>query len=75
MIVPVGFASLPDEFAPPCPESLMTYSHRSVVQYTHMQRGGHFAAFEEPVLMAADIKKFINKVEEMMKRSTTANLN
>lgn len=34
-----------------------------VRSFTYMPRGGHFAAFEEPQLMAQDIIQFGEKVE------------
>jgi pimeloyl-ACP methyl ester carboxylesterase len=32
-----------------------------VVQWTDMPRGGHFAAMEEPDLLAADIRRFFRR--------------
>jgi pimeloyl-ACP methyl ester carboxylesterase len=33
----------------------------NVVQWTDMPRGGHFAAMEEPELLAADIRRFFRR--------------
>jgi pimeloyl-ACP methyl ester carboxylesterase len=41
------------------------YAERSciVVRWTGMPRGGHFAAFEEPELLAEDVNAFLDEVE------------
>lgn len=36
----------------------------NIYYYTMMPRGGHFAAFEEPQLLADDIFQFVRKVEK-----------
>jgi pimeloyl-ACP methyl ester carboxylesterase len=35
----------------------------NVQQWTKMSKGGHFAAMEQPELLAKDIRKFVNKVQ------------
>jgi pimeloyl-ACP methyl ester carboxylesterase len=53
---PLGFARFPKEiFHPP-----RAYLERvfDVRQWTEMPRGGHFAALEQPALLAEDIRKF-----------------
>lgn len=35
-----------------------------VVSYTVMPRGGHFAPHEEPALLSADIREFVQLIEE-----------
>ena len=37
----------------------------NLVQFTDMPRGGHFAAFEEPILLVNDIRSFVEKVLEL----------
>lgn len=32
--------------------------HYNLVHYTHQERGGHFAAFEQPRLFAADLNAY-----------------
>jgi len=44
------------------PEVFAHYVYENLVQYTDMPRGGHFAAFEEPELVANDLKKFVKTV-------------
>ena len=39
----------------------------NIIQFTEMPRGGHFAALEEPELLADDVWKFVEKVEKIPK--------
>lgn len=58
--VPTGLADFPHElFAPP--KFLLAYKYRNIIQYTVMPNGGHFAAFEQPELLANDILNFLRK--------------
>jgi len=54
--VPTGFASFPHDLLPP-PRA---WAERffNVQHWTDMPRGGHFAALEEPQLLADDIRAF-----------------
>ncbi len=54
--VPFGFANFPGEFGMP-PRALLERTF-GPGHYTTMPRGGHFAALEEPALLAADIATF-----------------
>jgi pimeloyl-ACP methyl ester carboxylesterase len=54
--VPTAIASFPKELVV-SPREWAERLYR-VVQWTDMPRGGHFAAAEEPQLLAADIRKF-----------------
>ena len=56
--VPVGVADLPHELAR-APKAFAKDKFHNLVHYTEIPRGGHFAVFEEPKLMADDIRKFI----------------
>ena len=54
--VPVAFARFPKEiFVPP-----RSYVERgyNIVRWTEMPKGGHFAALEEPEMLADDIREF-----------------
>jgi len=53
---PFAFAQFPVEI--PCPPREVAERHLNVKQWTVMPRGGHFAAMEQPALLAADIKAF-----------------
>lgn len=63
VFVPTGLAAFPMELLH-CPKSWAQIKYRNIVSYTFMPRGGHFAAFEEPHLLADDIFSFVKKVEK-----------
>ncbi|XP_025074005.1 LOW QUALITY PROTEIN: juvenile hormone epoxide hydrolase 1-like [Pogonomyrmex barbatus] len=65
--VPVGCAAFPHELAYQ-PQSLLRERYTNMIQYNHLPRGGHFAAFEEPALLADDIFTFVATVEENRKK-------
>ncbi|CAG2173392.1 unnamed protein product [Oppiella nova] len=62
--VPAAVADFPHELLR-SPKELTQYLYKNLVQYTDMPRGGHFGAFEEPKLMADDLKKFVRKVLDL----------
>lgn len=45
------------------PEKLVKVKYPKLISYSYMERGGHFAAFEEPKLLAQDIRKFVSLAE------------
>ncbi len=59
--VPAAFASFPKDLNPPPREWVERRLH--LQQWTEMPRGGHFAAMEEPELLAEDIRKFFRTHE------------
>ncbi|XP_004375950.1 epoxide hydrolase 1 [Trichechus manatus latirostris] len=61
--VPTGFAAFPSELIH-LPEKLVRFKYPKLLSYSYMPRGGHFAAFEEPELLAQDIRKFVGQVEK-----------
>lgn len=60
--VPVGLASFPHDLFY-TPRVLAATRFKDIVQYSIMPRGGHFAAFEEPHMLADDIISFVLKKE------------
>ncbi|XP_036309341.1 epoxide hydrolase 1 [Pipistrellus kuhlii] len=60
--VPTGFAAFPSELLH-VPERWVKSKYPKLVSYSYMPRGGHFAAFEEPELLARDLGKFVGRVE------------
>ena len=54
--VPTGVAVFPGEIAPP----IRRFAERSnnIVHWSEFDRGGHFAAMEEPDLLISDIRQF-----------------
>ncbi|XP_053300808.1 epoxide hydrolase 1 [Pleuronectes platessa] len=61
--VPTGFASFPNELMH-TPKLWLKPKYPKIMTYSPMARGGHFAAMEEPGLMAEDIQKFAKGVEK-----------
>jgi len=53
--VPVGFTQFPGEIFP-APRSWVEKSYPSLTYYHQVDRGGHFAAWEEPQLFATEIR-------------------
>ncbi|XP_013861420.1 epoxide hydrolase 1 [Austrofundulus limnaeus] len=64
IFVPTGLAAFPHELMH-CPKSWAQLRYRNIHSYSFMPRGGHFAAFEEPQLLADDIIQFVQKVEKL----------
>ncbi|MBN3309326.1 HYEP hydrolase, partial [Amia calva] len=62
--VPTGLAAFPHEMLH-CPLPWARWKYKNIVSYNYMARGGHFAAFEEPQLLADDIRQFTKKVEKL----------
>lgn len=60
--VPTGFASFPKDLNPPPREWAERFFN--ITRWTEMPRGGHFAAFEEPELLAEDIREFFRSRQQ-----------
>lgn len=65
--VPTGFACFPNELMH-TPKLWVKEKYRKLMTYTPMASGGHFAAMEEPQLMAEDIQNFTKIVEKKKKK-------
>ena len=57
----MGIAAFPDPVFLPTLRSFAEKTY-DVVHYSEMAAGGHFAAFEEPELMLADLRTFVAKI-------------
>jgi microsomal epoxide hydrolase len=55
--VPMGYAEFPREILKP-PRSIAVRTFRDIRRWQRMPRGGHFAAMEQPDLLAFEIKEF-----------------
>ncbi|XP_063047939.1 epoxide hydrolase 1 [Engraulis encrasicolus] len=64
--VPLGFAAFPQELMH-CPKPWARWRFKDIRSYSYMPSGGHFAAFEEPKLLADDFVQFVKKVESKKK--------
>ncbi|XP_015187740.1 PREDICTED: juvenile hormone epoxide hydrolase 1-like, partial [Polistes dominula] len=65
--VPTACALFPHELMY-VPEKLLKSRYLNLIQVNHMPGGGHFAAMEEPLLLANDIYDFVAKVEKLSKK-------
>nr|XP_033794339.1 epoxide hydrolase 1 [Geotrypetes seraphini]XP_033794340.1 epoxide hydrolase 1 [Geotrypetes seraphini] len=61
--VPTAVASFPNELLH-APLSWAKDHYVNIVSFRFMPRGGHFAAFEEPALVAEHIRQFVRKLEQ-----------
>lgn len=59
--VPTGIALFPKEFIP-FPPRAMTETGYYVVRWSELEKGGHFAAMEQPALFVAEVKAFLNSI-------------
>lgn len=59
--VPTGVAAFPDPVFLPTPRTFAEKTY-PIVHWSQMRRGGHFAAWEEPQLMLADLRAFVATV-------------
>ncbi len=55
--VPLGYAAFPKEIRRP-PRSIAAQSYTDIRQWTVMEKGGHFAALEQPEALARDVQSF-----------------
>ena len=62
--VPTGLAAFPNELVN-MPFAFAAHKFVNIIQATDIPRGGHFAAFEEPELLANDIRSFVRKVQAL----------
>jgi pimeloyl-ACP methyl ester carboxylesterase len=53
--VPVGFTTFPGEIFE-APRSWVEQAYPTLVYYNRVDRGGHFAAWEEPELFSAELR-------------------
>ncbi|KAH0951508.1 hypothetical protein HN011_003406 [Eciton burchellii] len=65
--VPSACAIFPHELLY-VPEKIIRSKYINLIHYNHLPRGGHFAAFEEPALLAGDIFEFVSKVQDIKKK-------
>ncbi|XP_012218175.1 juvenile hormone epoxide hydrolase 1 [Linepithema humile] len=71
--VPMACAVFPHELFYQ-PESLLHDKYTNLIQFNHLSRGGHFAAFEEPALLADDVFEFVSKVEDIKKKTSNKDM-
>jgi pimeloyl-ACP methyl ester carboxylesterase len=55
--VPMGYAEFPKEILRP-PRSLAEKMYGDIRRWSKMPKGGHFAALEQPQLLAQEVREF-----------------
>jgi hypothetical protein len=53
--IPVAVSAFPDELYQ-CPRSWAERAFPKLVYFNKLEKGGHFAAFEQPVLLVQDLR-------------------
>ena len=61
--VPTGYAAFPKEIRRP-PRSIAKQTYTDIRQWTIMDKGGHFAALEQPEALATDVRAFFRPLRE-----------
>jgi microsomal epoxide hydrolase len=61
--VPTGYAEFKREILRP-PRSLAERVYTDIRRWTRMERGGHFAALEQPAALAAEIREFFRPLRQ-----------
>ncbi|TCZ65415.1 epoxide hydrolase family protein [Roseicella aquatilis] len=61
--VPTGYCEFPREILRP-PRSLAARTYTDIRRWTVMQRGGHFAALEQPAALAAEVQAFFRALRQ-----------
>jgi microsomal epoxide hydrolase len=59
--VPAGLANYPAEIAP-TPRLWAEQVYKNIVRWSDMPKGGHFAAFEQPVAFVEDLRAFAREL-------------
>jgi pimeloyl-ACP methyl ester carboxylesterase len=59
--VPTGYASFPKEILRP-PRAVAEKMYTNIRRWTVMPKGGHFAALEQPEVLAADVRAFFSSL-------------
>jgi microsomal epoxide hydrolase len=55
--VPMGYADFPKEILRP-PRSMAARTYTNIRRWTVLEKGGHFAALEQPEALAREITEF-----------------
>ena len=67
--VPSGFALFSDSYRPGTarPPRELAEPFFNITRWTRMPRGGHFAALEEPELLAEEIRQFFRPLRDALR--------
>ena len=53
--VPIGVTAFPDELYP-APRSWVERAYPNLIYYNKVDKGGHFAAFEQPAILSQEMR-------------------
>jgi microsomal epoxide hydrolase len=59
--VPMGYAEFPREILRP-PRSVAEKTYTAIRRWSVMPKGGHFAALEQPEVLASEMREFFRTV-------------
>ncbi len=59
--VPAGYCEFPREILRP-PRSIAERTFTNIQRWSVMERGGHFAAMEQPELLAREVQQFFRSL-------------
>lgn len=59
--IPIGVSAFPDELYPP-PRSWVERAYPKLIHYNKLDKGGHFAAFEQPSLLTSEMRATFSSV-------------
>jgi pimeloyl-ACP methyl ester carboxylesterase len=62
--VPTGYAQFPREILKP-PRSAIERVHTNIRRWTVMEKGGHFAALEQPDKLAYEVRAFFRELRDL----------
>ena len=63
VVVPTAVSVFPDELYP-APRSWAEQAYPKLIHYNKLDKGGHFAAWEQPALYADDVRAAFRSVRE-----------
>ena len=61
ILVPMGYSEFPKELFSP-PKTLADQFYKNIIYWQKHNKGGHFAAMEQPKILASDINSFVKKI-------------
>ena len=62
--IPTGVAVYPKEIVPPVRKWMEAQDFKNIQYWSEMEKGGHFAAFEQPTLYVADIRSWARQLRD-----------
>jgi pimeloyl-ACP methyl ester carboxylesterase len=62
--IPTGVAVYPKEIVPPVRKWMEAQNFKNIQYWSEMEKGGHFAAFEQPTLYVNDIRSWARQLRD-----------